>query len=84
MMLAFESADDTRPEPQYEHSHSTSWFDPGNINEGLVLSLIEEELQIDRHNETANYVFLDGHVETISAEQIELWVEEQFDFAKPR
>jgi hypothetical protein len=29
-------------------------------------------------------VFLDGHVESIPAEQIETWVEEEFDFAKPR
>ena len=84
MMLAFESADDTPPKPEFEHSHSTDWFNPGNINEGLVLSLIEDELQINRHNGTANYVFLDGHVETITAEQIERWVEEEFDFAKPR
>jgi prepilin-type N-terminal cleavage/methylation domain-containing protein/prepilin-type processing-associated H-X9-DG protein len=84
MMLAFEAANDTRPEPKYEHAHAMSWFDRGNVNEGLVLSLIEGELQIDRHHETANYVFLDGHVESIPAEQIETWVEEEFDFAKPR
>jgi prepilin-type N-terminal cleavage/methylation domain-containing protein/prepilin-type processing-associated H-X9-DG protein len=84
MMLAFESADATPPEPRFEHAHSTSWFSSENINEGKVLSKIEDELQIDRHNETANYVFLDGHVETIPAEQIERWVEEEFDFAKPR
>jgi prepilin-type N-terminal cleavage/methylation domain-containing protein/prepilin-type processing-associated H-X9-DG protein len=84
MMLAFESADDTRPEPKYEHAHATNWFDQGNINDGVVLSLIEEQLQINRHHEAANYVFLDGHVETIRAEQIEAWVDEEFDFAKPR
>jgi prepilin-type processing-associated H-X9-DG protein/prepilin-type N-terminal cleavage/methylation domain-containing protein len=84
MMLAFESADATPPEPRFEHSHSTSWFSPDNVSQGKVLSVIKGELQIDRHNRTANYAFLDGHVETIPADQIEGWVEEEFDFAKPR
>jgi prepilin-type N-terminal cleavage/methylation domain-containing protein/prepilin-type processing-associated H-X9-DG protein len=84
MMLAFESADDTPPKPEKEHAHATDWFNPGNINLGLVLDSIEGELQIDRHLGAANYVFLDGHVETIGQEQIEQWVEEEYDFAKPR
>jgi prepilin-type N-terminal cleavage/methylation domain-containing protein/prepilin-type processing-associated H-X9-DG protein len=83
-MLAFEIADDTAPEVKSEHSHSTEWFSEGNVNEGLVLWHIQREIQIDRHFKTSNYVFLDGHVETIPAEQIEQWVDEKFDFARPR
>jgi prepilin-type processing-associated H-X9-DG protein/prepilin-type N-terminal cleavage/methylation domain-containing protein len=84
MMLAFESADDTPPEPRFEHAHATNWFSPDNIDQGRVLPAIEAELQIDRHLEAANYVFLDGHVETIGDEQIERWVEAEYDFAMPR
>jgi prepilin-type N-terminal cleavage/methylation domain-containing protein/prepilin-type processing-associated H-X9-DG protein len=83
-MLAFEIADAIAPEAKYEHCHSTEWFSEGNYNEGLVLWRIQQEIQLDRHFKTANYLFLDGHVETIPAEQIEQWVDEKYDFAHPR
>ncbi len=83
-MLGFEIADDSPPDPQYEHSHAISWFNAGNVTAGIVLVKIEREIQINRHFKTSNYVFLDGHVETIPAEQIERWVDEEFDFARPQ
>jgi prepilin-type processing-associated H-X9-DG protein/prepilin-type N-terminal cleavage/methylation domain-containing protein len=84
MMAAFEMANDKSPDPKYEHAHATLWFDRGNLDDDLTLSMIRGELQLDRHQEAANYVFLDGHVETIPADQIERWVDEEYDFAKPR
>ena len=54
------------------------------VNKGLVLPAIRGELQIDRHLGSANYVFLDAHVETIAASQIEQWVAEKFEFARPQ
>ena len=83
-MLVFEAANETKVGPQYEHVHAADWFSEFNIQNDFVMWSIERELQIDRHHETANYVFLDGHVETISAAQIEQWVAERFEFARPQ
>jgi prepilin-type N-terminal cleavage/methylation domain-containing protein/prepilin-type processing-associated H-X9-DG protein len=83
-MLVFEAADETKIGPQYEHVHAADWFTEFNVHNDFVLWAIQQEVQLDRHNFTANYVFLDGHVGTIPAAQIEQWVAERFEFAKPQ
>jgi prepilin-type processing-associated H-X9-DG protein/prepilin-type N-terminal cleavage/methylation domain-containing protein len=89
-MLLFEGAEPERlPEDlatlrESEHAHSASWFKPFWKQRGQVLSRIQKDVQIDRHMDTANYAFVDGHVETIAAEQIQQWVTEDFEFAKPQ
>jgi prepilin-type processing-associated H-X9-DG protein len=52
--------------------------------DGVVLQEIKREIQIDRHLDTAHYLYLDGHVETHSAGQIGQWADDKFDFAKPQ
>jgi prepilin-type N-terminal cleavage/methylation domain-containing protein/prepilin-type processing-associated H-X9-DG protein len=79
-----EIADGLPALPDYEHTHSTDWFSPINIADGVVLEEIEREIQIDRHQEAAHYLYLDGHVDTIQAVQIGTWANEGFDFAKPQ
>jgi prepilin-type N-terminal cleavage/methylation domain-containing protein/prepilin-type processing-associated H-X9-DG protein len=79
-----EIADGLPPKPEYEHTHSTAWFSPINVVSGVVLEEIEREVKIDRHVESAHYLYLDGHVETIAKAQIAAWVDEEFDFAKPQ
>jgi prepilin-type N-terminal cleavage/methylation domain-containing protein/prepilin-type processing-associated H-X9-DG protein len=79
-----EIADALPAKPENEHTHSTDWFSPINLLDGVVLQEIRREVQIDRHLRTAHYLFLDGHVETIADSQIERWVAEEFDFAKPQ
>jgi prepilin-type processing-associated H-X9-DG protein len=51
---------------------------------GEVLFQIQKDVQIDRHQEAAQYLFLDGHVAEILASQIAEWVDEGFQFAKPQ
>jgi prepilin-type N-terminal cleavage/methylation domain-containing protein/prepilin-type processing-associated H-X9-DG protein len=79
-----EIADELPPEPKYEHTHSTDWFAPINVVDRVVLQEIKREIQIDRHMDTAHYLYLDGHVETHAAGEIGQWVDEKFDFAKPQ
>jgi prepilin-type processing-associated H-X9-DG protein/prepilin-type N-terminal cleavage/methylation domain-containing protein len=67
-----------------EHAHCDSWFTSFWKQRGQVLSRIQTDVQIDRHMDAANYAFVDGHVETIGAEQIQQWVNEDFEFAKPQ
>jgi prepilin-type N-terminal cleavage/methylation domain-containing protein/prepilin-type processing-associated H-X9-DG protein len=69
---------------QIEHAHTADWFSPLFENRGGAIAQIRKDLQIDRHQDTANYAFLDGHVDTISAEQIEAWAADKFEFSKPQ
>ncbi len=37
----------------------------------------------DRHNDTAHYLYVDGHVDVIAAAQINEWIDAGYEFAKP-
>lgn len=78
---SMEIADQLAAEPKNEHTHSTDWFSPINVYDNIVLEEIQREIQIDQ--ESAHYLYLDGHVETISADIIARWAEAGIDFAKP-
>lgn len=67
-----------------EHAHSSDWFSPLWQQMGLVMTRVRNDLHLDRHQGTAHYAYVDGHVEPISASQIEHWVDEKFEFAKPQ
>lgn len=87
-ILLFESAEGIH----LDHTHSWDWFSTYNLqNQSPGSPLVWEEMQrevaAERHpGDTANYLFGDGHVELISAEQIREWCLQataQENFAKP-
>jgi prepilin-type processing-associated H-X9-DG protein len=63
-----------------EHAHPTKWFTNANAEDNLIA--IKKETQLDRHIAVSNYLYADGHVETISEDQIIQWVNQGFNFAK--
>ena len=68
-----------------DHVHSYDWFNEDAIAKEHVFDLVAKEIALDRHNgNTANYLFIDAHVETISSDQIHDWCHEPFDFARPQ
>jgi prepilin-type processing-associated H-X9-DG protein len=67
----------------YDHVHATEWFRPLNQMMGNVKTVIEKDIQPDRHKEVAHYLYADGHVDVIPAAQIYEWIDQNFDFAKP-
>jgi prepilin-type processing-associated H-X9-DG protein/prepilin-type N-terminal cleavage/methylation domain-containing protein len=75
--------------PQFDHAHASSWFSTSNINEktdppyGLVRSAVKADIQPDRHTDTANYLYVDGHVATIAAQQIDEWISQLVNFGQP-
>ncbi|MGD9635695.1 MAG: DUF1559 domain-containing protein [Pirellulales bacterium] len=78
--------DDRRLEyadPKYEHAHASGWFAQWRRDEGLIANGVHADIQPDRHFDSANYLYVDGHVDVISAAQIDEWIAEEFDFAKP-
>jgi len=82
-MTVFEGADSRFVEFYNEHTHSYSWFTKANIASKQVWKSVSGELQTDRHHLAANYLFGDGHVETIPAQTIQGWCDASYNFARP-
>jgi prepilin-type processing-associated H-X9-DG protein len=87
-ILMFESAEGI----EVDHTHGWNWFSGYNLQYQspalpLVWNEYVREVAAERHaGDTANYLFGDGHVDLISAEQVQQWCLEgtaSENFAKP-
>lgn len=67
-----------------DHAHCTTWFSSTAIAAGTVWQTITNEIQPDRHEGCANYLFADNHVVVIADTQINQWAKDAFNFAKPQ
>jgi prepilin-type N-terminal cleavage/methylation domain-containing protein/prepilin-type processing-associated H-X9-DG protein len=83
-MIAFEGADRRSASAQNEHAHASLWFTDFNIQRGYVEFYIEQDIILERHATTSNYLFLDAHVEAIAGEQVRAWAVEPYNFAAPK
>ncbi|MEX0866192.1 MAG: DUF1559 domain-containing protein [Pirellulales bacterium] len=71
----------------HDHTHSYDWFpfNAGTKTGEEIFAAVSQEVAVNRHHGTsANYAFLDGHIESISSEQIFQWCDEEHNFAKPQ
>ena len=66
--------------------------DPRDPNPWLALYLdhstpvdpaVKNDLQLDRHMKSSNYLYVDGHVRMIAASEVEAWIDANIDFALP-
>ncbi|HOW65471.1 MAG TPA: prepilin-type N-terminal cleavage/methylation domain-containing protein [Candidatus Paceibacterota bacterium] len=57
-----------------DHTHSRNWTSWGSVT---------ADIQPDRHGSSANYLFADGHVESIAAARLKARIEAGDNFAKP-
>jgi prepilin-type processing-associated H-X9-DG protein len=80
----FEIADKLSASAANEHVHASLWFTPYYVENDEVLTQIEREVQIDRHQKSAHYLYLDAHVDSLPAEQIADWAAQGFNFALPQ
>jgi prepilin-type processing-associated H-X9-DG protein len=69
--------------PQFDHAHASSWFSQSNKDDGLIRKAVWADIQPDRHTDTANYLYVDGHVATIAAAQVDEWISALVNFAQP-
>jgi prepilin-type processing-associated H-X9-DG protein/prepilin-type N-terminal cleavage/methylation domain-containing protein len=73
----------------FDHVESPDWFDAYNLKRNAppnhaVWNAVKAEVAVARHGGgVANYLFADGHVEPIAAEQIAEWCDTEFNFAIP-
>jgi prepilin-type N-terminal cleavage/methylation domain-containing protein/prepilin-type processing-associated H-X9-DG protein len=81
--------DDTLPDefvfahPKYEHAHCSQWFSQLMIDNDMVEDFVKDDILPDRHAEVSHYLYADGHVDVIPADQIDIWIDSLHNFAKP-
>ncbi len=83
-MIVLEGSDNRGLSFDNEHCHPSVWFAPLYVAKHLVLTQMQLEVQINRHAGLANYLYADGHVDTISEETIAGWTGTGINFAKPQ
>jgi prepilin-type processing-associated H-X9-DG protein len=72
-----------------DHVESPDWFDQTNMKRNApptraVWNAVKSEVAVERHHETsANYLYADGHVDAITADQIAEWCDAGTNFAIP-
>lgn len=82
-IMMFEG-DASRLAVDYDHVHSYRWFSEENVTNERVDDAVQSEVTIGRHTgDVANYLYADGHVVAIAADQILEWCSEGFNFAIP-
>lgn len=71
----------------WDHSHSSDWFPKGEWNQekaDQAWQAVQQDVAVDRHQGSiANYLYADGHVEPIAADQLQSWCIEGNNFALP-
>jgi prepilin-type processing-associated H-X9-DG protein len=82
-IVVFEGADDRPAKPDYDHAHAAQWFSPLHVTLGIVGKSVNDDIQPDRHYESAHYLYADGHVGVISAATIAGWIDAGTNFAEP-
>ena len=85
-ILLFETADKNAPTVGEDHTHSRIWLSGG-------WDSVLEDIQPDRHRTgapkedrsqgRANYLFVDGHVESIAAAEVKRLIEQGVNIAQP-
>jgi prepilin-type processing-associated H-X9-DG protein len=86
-IVMFEAGDGV--EATRDHVESPDWFDESNIKRNTppqhaVWDAVQKEVAVNRHHGTsANYLYADGHVDQIAAEQIAEWCDAGINFAIP-
>ena len=86
-IVAFEAGE--RVKANFDHVESPGWFSAFNLKRNApparaVWNAVKADVAVERHHgPVANYLYADGHVETIAAEQIAAWCDAEFNFAIP-
>ncbi|MGB7347488.1 MAG: prepilin-type N-terminal cleavage/methylation domain-containing protein [Pirellulaceae bacterium] len=70
------------PDPPPLPDNPLEWFSPASIQARQVWPKVQKYIATKQHiGETANYLYLDGHVTVIPSRVIEDWCNEGFNFA---
>jgi prepilin-type N-terminal cleavage/methylation domain-containing protein/prepilin-type processing-associated H-X9-DG protein len=71
-----------------DHVHTSTWYAPADIRQGTVINVMTAEINPAQHVTCANYLYADGHAETVSYDTFLSWVQTDIaagtNFARPR
>jgi len=87
VIILFEGAD--RRLIAEDHVHASQWYTTNwvGMGEAMVWAHMLIEIQPNRHGETANYLYADGHVDTIPEATVYQWMQQDIkngtNFARP-
>jgi prepilin-type N-terminal cleavage/methylation domain-containing protein/prepilin-type processing-associated H-X9-DG protein len=86
LIVLFEGADTGRS-ANSDHVHTSTWYAPGDIADGLVWNTMIAEINPAQHVDCANYLYADGHAGTVSGSTFYQWVQRDIangtNFARP-
>ncbi len=82
-ITCFEIADAAPIDIDSDHVHSYDWFSTSNLAAGRTWDAINYDISTQRHSDTANYLYADGHVEAIASSTIMQWILQSFNFPRP-
>jgi prepilin-type processing-associated H-X9-DG protein/prepilin-type N-terminal cleavage/methylation domain-containing protein len=74
-MITFEISDAAGANTFNDHTHSRNWC--------LGWSSVTNDIQPNRHGTSANYLFADGHVESIQSAKLKARIDAGDNFAQP-
>ncbi len=88
LLMIFEGSEQRPLTLDYEHVHCSLWYLSNRIMPiNKVWDFMVGEINVDRHQESANYLYGDGHVDTIGVDTIQIWVDQDTangsNFAQP-
>ncbi len=85
--ILFEGADAGRT-VEDDHVHTSTWYAPSDIAQGTVVNTMIAEINPTQHVTCANYLYADGHAETVSYDDFLSWVQADIaagtNFARPQ
>jgi prepilin-type processing-associated H-X9-DG protein len=76
-ILMFEAADELDYEnAAADHTHSDAWFEPfwSSGDRAGVMEAIAAEVALERHSGASHFLYADGRVELVPADQVREWV----------
>jgi prepilin-type N-terminal cleavage/methylation domain-containing protein/prepilin-type processing-associated H-X9-DG protein len=67
-----------------EYASVNAWFNDPNLRDGTIFRHMQFDVQTNRHDGGAHYLYADGHVDLIDEAQIADWCREGINFARPQ
>jgi prepilin-type processing-associated H-X9-DG protein len=83
-IMFFEVTHRTGADHSRGYASVNAWFNDNALQDGTVFRHMQFDVQTNRHDGGAHYLYADGHVDFIAEEQIADWCRDGINFARPQ